>query len=149
MTDIREAHTQVEAVKIAMQQDKNGHVLKLSIHPSDTPESIMRDPVGTRYMVVLVRMDDEGNVVASQTDEEGRKAIKLAGTLCADENFQQWLIKVGEISDMTEVAASTWLRGYLRVTSRRELKTDAEARKRLQVVRDEFIAALNAGRHLR
>lgn len=149
MTDVREAHTQVEAVKIAMTQDKNGHILKLSIHPNDTPESIMRDPVGTRYMVVLVRMDDEGNVVASQSDEEGKKAVALAGTLCGDTNFQQWLIAVGEISDLTEVAASSWLRGYLGVTSRRELKDNAEARKKLGGLRDEFVAAMRNRTHLR
>lgn len=149
MTDVREAHTQFEAVKVAMNQDKNGHILKLAIHPNDTPEAIMRDPVGTRYMVVLVRMDDEGNVVASPSDEEGKKAVALAGTLCADQNFQQWLIAVGEIGDMTEVAASTWLRKTLGLTSRRELKDNADARKRLSGIRDEFIAAMRNRTHLR
>ena len=147
--DFGEISTKVEMVKLGMRHTKDGHVISFAINPHDTPQELMTDPLGQRYVAVLVRVDGNDIPVASQDNEEGRKAVTLAGTLCADENFQQWLIKVGEISDMTEVAASTWLRGYLRVTSRRELKTDAEARKRLQVVRDEFIAALNAGRHLR
>lgn len=145
MSEIRDIHTQVEAVKIAMTQDKNGHILKLAIHPSDTPESIMRDPVGTRYMVVLVRMDDEGRPVASEQDEEGAKAVKLAGTLCGDDKFQQWLGMSGEIADMTEQAASQWMRQYLGVTSRAELKTNRQARDKLRGLRDEFVSAIKSG----
>lgn len=140
MTDIREAHTQFEAVKIAMTQDKNGHILKLAIHPNDTPEDIMRDAVGSRYMVVLVRMDDQGQPVASQSTEDGIKAVRLAGTLCGDEDFQQWLVEQQEADEMSEVAASVALRRLLKVTSRKELKTDREARQRLLAIRDEFVA---------
>ncbi len=147
--DIKEMSTQFEAVKIAMTQDKNGHILKLAIHPNDTPEAIMRDAVGTRYMVVLVRMDDEGKPVASQQDEEGRKAIALAGTLCTDTNFQTWLVINGEINDGTEQAASVWLRQYLNVTSRKELKFDTVARKKLLGLRDQFVNDLRAGRLLK
>lgn len=140
MTDIREAHTQFEAVKIAMSQSKDGHILKLAIHPNDTPEDIMRDAVGSRYMVVLVRMDDQGQPVASQATEDGIRAVKLAGTLCGDEDFQQWLIEQREADEMSEVAASVALRRLLKVTSRKELKTDREARQRLLAIRDEFVA---------
>lgn len=145
MEDIRDVHTQFEGVKIAMTQDKNGHVLKLAIHPNDTPESIMRDPVGTRYMVVLVRLGEEGQPVASPQDEEGRKAVKLAGTLCGDEKFQQWLAYSGDIDDMTEDNASAWMRKYLNVTSRKELKTNREARSKLAALRDEFVIAMKSG----
>lgn len=140
MTDIREAHTQFEGVKIAMTQDKNGHILKMSIHPNDTPEDIMRDPVGTRYMVVLVRLNEQDQPVASQSNEDGRRAVALAGTLCSDEDFQGWLVSVNEAEELNEVAASVALRRMLHVTSRKELKTDREARQRLLAIRDEFVA---------
>lgn len=145
MADVRDVHSQVEAVKIAMTQDRNGHVLRLGIHPNDTPESIMRDPVGTRYMVVLVRLDDQGEPVASQVDEDGKKAVILAGTLCSDINFQSWLSRTGHIDDATEEAASVWLRKYLSITSRRELKTNSVARKALYDLRSEFIDGLRTG----
>ena len=141
--DVRQAHTQFEAVKIAMTQDRNGHVLKLSIHPSDTPESIMRDMVGTRYMVVLVRMDDEGKPVPAQSDEEGRRAVTLAGTLCGDSNFQEYMCITGEAQEYGEVPASIALRRLLGVTSRAELKTDSQARQKLLGIRDEFVHWLN------
>lgn len=140
MNDIREINTQFEGVKIAMTQDKNGHVLKMSIHPNDTPEDIMRDPVGTRYMVVLVRLNDQNEPVASQSTEDGIKAVRLAGTLCGDEDFQGWLVENNEAEELSEVAASVALRRMLHVTSRKELKTDREARNRLLAIRDEFAA---------
>lgn len=142
MEDIRDIHTQFEGVKVAMTQDKNGHILKLAIHPNDTPESIMRDPVGTRYMVVLVRLDDQGKPVAAPIDEEGKKAVMISGALCSDPNFQEWLVESGLADDMSEVAASTWLRKRLGITSRKELKTDKLARDRLTDVRSEFITWL-------
>jgi len=148
MQEVREVHTQFEAVKIAMTQDKNGHILKMAIHPNDTPESIMRDPVGTKYMVVLVRMNDEGEPVASQTDEDAKKAIQIAGILCTDEKFQQWLVQIGEADELSEMAATVALRRILKITSRKELKVDSAARQRLLGLRDEFVRDLKAGRLL-
>lgn len=141
-------HTQFEAVKVAMTQDKNGHLLKMAVHPNDTPESIMRDPVGTRYMVVLVRLNDEGEPVPSQVDEDGKRAVMLAGTLCTDEKFQQWLVKIGEADEYSEMAATVALRRILNITSRKELKTDSVARQRLLGLRDEFVRDLKAGKLL-
>lgn len=143
--DIRVIASKFEAVKIAMTQDKNGHVLKLSIHPNDTPEDIMRDLVGTRYMVALVRINDQDQPVASQATEEGIKAVKLAGTLCSDERFIDWLIYKGYIDDPTETAAAGWLRRYLRITSRKDLKEDRQARQGLLGIRDEFAQAVRSG----
>lgn len=148
MTDFEEMSSKFEAVKIAMNQDKNGHILKLSIHPNDTPEDIMRDPVGSRYLVVLVRMNDEGEPVASQSTEDGKKAVALAGALCGDENFQTWLVSTGDADEMSEMAATIALRKLLNITSRKELKVDAAARKRLLGIRDEFSHALRSGKLL-
>ena len=89
--DIREIEalsSRFEAVKIAMTQDKNGLVLKLSIHPNDAPEDMMRDPVGTRYLIVAVRIDDEDEPVASPSTREASMVVKIAGTLSRDERFQ-------------------------------------------------------------
>lgn len=139
--DIRDIASNFEAVKIAMTQDKNGHVLKLSIHPNDTPEDIMRDPVGTRYQVAVVRVNDHGEPVASPAAEEGIRAVKLAGTLCTDPDFQMWMSQQGYASEPTEQAATEGLRIYLGVVSRRELRTDPDARAALARLRDAFVAS--------
>jgi hypothetical protein len=51
--------SQFEAVKVAIKQDKTGYVLTLSIHPDEIPEEVMRDFVGARYQVVMVRLNGE------------------------------------------------------------------------------------------
>ena len=48
-----------EGVKVALKQDKTGYVLTLSIHPDDVPDEILRDFVGSRYQVVMVRLNSQ------------------------------------------------------------------------------------------
>ena len=48
---------QFEGVKVALKQDKTGYVLALSIHPDDVPTDLLRDFVGARYGVAMVRID--------------------------------------------------------------------------------------------
>ncbi len=140
-----EISTKVECVKIGMRHTKDGHIISFAINPHDTPQSLMTDPLGQRYLAVLVRLNDQDEPVASQEDEDGRKAVALAGTLCGDDKFQTWLAMINEINDATEEAASVWLRRELGVASRKELKNNLGARKKLAAIRDEFVAALRSG----
>jgi len=50
---------QFEAVKTALRQSKDGYSLTLVIHPDDIPDDLVKDFVGARYVVVMVRLDDE------------------------------------------------------------------------------------------
>ena len=49
-----------EAVKTSMIQDKNGTNIKLTIHPNDVPEQLHKDWVGSRYVVAMVKVNDDG-----------------------------------------------------------------------------------------
>ena len=49
-----------EAVKTSMMQDKNGTNIKLTIHPNDVPPELHKDWVGSRYMVVMVKVNEDG-----------------------------------------------------------------------------------------
>lgn len=143
--EIANLSSKFEAIKIAMTQDKNGHILKLSIHPNDTPEDIMRDPVGTRYLVVAVRIGDEGEALATPGQREGIMAVKMAGELARDSRFQNWLVQQ-ELSDViSEPAAADVIRTHSGVVSRSELKTNTQARRRFLALRDEFANDLRRG----
>ena len=50
---------QFETVKVALKQDATGFVLTLKIHPDEIPEELMRDFVGARYMIAMVRLNDD------------------------------------------------------------------------------------------
>ena len=49
-----------EAVKTSMMQDINGTNIKLTIHPNDVPQDLHKDWVGSRYMVVMVKLNEDG-----------------------------------------------------------------------------------------
>ena len=135
---------QFEAVKMSLKQDKNGYVLTLSMHPDEIPEDLLRDFVGSRYQVVMVRLNSDEMPMDRDREFEGDKSVRLAGLLCRDKEFWEFLHSENQIFDSTEAEATEWLRAYCSVSSRSELKTNAEARKLLDKVHREFQTWKNA-----
>lgn len=129
---------QFEAVKIAIKQDKTGYVLTLNMHPDDIPEDLLRDFVGSRYQVVMVRLNQNERPMDREVEFEGAKSIKIAGLLCRDPGFWKYLHEDNQILEAKEEEATSWLREYLGVTSRSELKTNKEARVRLDSLNKEY-----------
>lgn len=129
---------QFEALKMALKQTKDGYILTLSIHPDDTPIELLRDFVGARYQVVMVRLGDNEEPLDRQDAFGGEQAIRLAGILCRDEEFWEYLHDDLQIMDRNEKEASNWLRDAIGVISRAELKTNQEARANLAKVKKEF-----------
>lgn len=140
---LKDLTSRFEAVKVAMNQDKNGHILKLAVHPSDTPEDIMRDLVGTRYLVVLVRLGEDDQPVPAKSAKDGANIVKMAGMLCADTRFQTWLHQNELAEDISEDAAVNAVRDHCGVKSRSELRLNLDGQRRFLALRDEF------GDHLR
>jgi len=70
--------SQFEAVKVAIKQDKTGYVLTLSIHPDEIPDEVLRDFVGARYQVVMVRLNGEEKPMDREKDLP-KDLVQLAG----------------------------------------------------------------------
>jgi len=130
---------QFEGVKVALKQDKTGYVLTLCMHPDEIPEELLRDFVGARYQVVMVRLSGDETPM-DRKEFDGTKAIRVAGLLCRDHNFWEWLHEDTQIIEATEKEATDWLRDYLGVTSRSELKDNPPARERLEKLHKDFNA---------
>jgi hypothetical protein len=130
---------QFEAVKIAMKQDKTGIILTLNIHPDDLPTDLMRDFVGARYQVVMVRLNDE-NKPMSRDVEYHRDPVRTAGILCRDKQFAQYLHDKEEIFEAKEADVIEWLKGKLDIESRTELKEDQQKSKKFWAINEEFQA---------
>ena len=128
-------HPNFEAVKVALKQDRTGYILTLNIHPDDLDERILRDFVGSRYMVVMARIDENQQPL---NRGEFVDPVKLAGILCKSKDFQLFLQDMGELFDITEKDAAEWLRQQLKITSRSELKENIEAARRLLQINEEF-----------
>ena len=128
---------QFEAVKIAMKQDRSGIILTLNIHPDELPTDLMRDFVGARYQVVMVRLNDE-NRPMSRDQEYSRDPVRTAGILCRDKQFAQYLFEKDQIFEKNEADVVTWLKMELDIESRSELKEELQKAKKFWAIYEEY-----------
>jgi len=131
--------SQFEAVKVSIKQDNTGYVLTLRIHPDELPEVIMRDFVGSRYVAVLVRINDEERPM-NREDELGRDMFRFSGMLCRDPNFWEFLADAGEIFDKSEKEATQWISSRLKVKSRSDIQKSQTAIDQMMRIKQEFNA---------
>ena len=134
---------QFEGIKTAFRQSKDGYTLSLAIHPDDIPADLMKDFVGSRYMVVMVRLADDDTPMVREDAFPGDAAVKAAGILCRDPEFWEWLFQKEQIFEKTEAAAKEFLYGYIGIETRKELKTDASARDLFNQIKKTFDAWRN------
>jgi hypothetical protein len=129
---------QFECKKVALKQDKNGYMLTVLIHPDDVPEPLLRDFVGSDYQAVLVRLDNQSQPMNREDEFAGDRAIRIAGLLCRDPNFWEYLFSKSEISTKDYESATQWLRFYLELESRSQLKSNTEAQNKLDILHRDF-----------
>jgi hypothetical protein len=120
-----------------MKQDNSGYVLTLRIHPDEVPEEILRDFVGARYMTVLVRLTEEERPMNREA-ELGRDMVRVAGMLCRDPMFWEFLDESSAIFDKSEAEATDWMQTYLRVDSRSDIAKNKQAIDKLIGMKTEF-----------
>ena len=131
---------QFEGIKTGLKQSKDGYVLTMAVHPDDLPDDLMRDFVGSRYVVVMVRLGDDEKPMNRDNEFPGDHAVKMAGILCRDSEFWEWLHQKDLLKTKNEKACSTWLTYYLGIESRKELKTDEGARDLFNRLKASFEA---------
>ena len=134
---------QFEAVKIALKQDKTGYILTLNMHPDEVPVELLRDFVGSRYQVVMVRLADD-NRPMNRDAEYARDPVRTAGILCRDKDFASYLYSVGQIPESTEAQVIEWLKQELGIQSRKELKESPEKARHLYQIKQEYELWKNA-----
>lgn len=146
MTEWAERHTiQFECVKVAMSQDRNGHILKLAIHPNDLPKDLVLDPLGARYVAVLARLNDQDEILQPREKTEGERAVASAGLLCDNPRFIGWLFDRGLSGGRTSLDAEDAVRAHCAVKSRAELAHNEDARRKFVELRTEFDRAVKRG----
>lgn len=131
---------QFEGIKTGLRQSKDGYLLSIAIHPDDINDALMRDFVGSRYMVVMVRLGDDDQPMVRDNSFPGDTAVKMAGLVCRDPEFWEWLFQKQMIFEKTESAAKEFLYGYIGIETRKELKTDASARDLFNQLKKTFDA---------
>lgn len=120
---------QFEAQKVALKQDRTGFVLTLSLHPDEAPEELLRDFVGSRYMVVMVRIQDD------ETPTPYKNRVSKAGMLCKSLDFQIW------IGATSEIDAAGLLCKRCGINSRSELNGNKTAQQEFDAMLKEYESA--------
>lgn len=131
-----------EAVKIAMNQTKDGYKLVLAVHPNEVPEELLRSFVGARYMIAAVELDHNDQIRPLQRREplsDGEEDVRYAGQLCREPAFQRWMFRRGHCSKPDEEHAAAGLRVLLGIDSRSELKHNPEKRKILHDIIEAYM----------
>ena len=117
---------------MALKQDATGYVLTLKVHPDEIPDELMRDFVGTRYVIVAARLnDDETPVIVSNR-------VTRAGMLCRDVRFWKWLNAGDYESNHDEQSATSWLHDRCGIDSRTELNGNKIAQIKFDKIVKEF-----------
>ena len=155
--EIRDAAVHFEAVKTSMSQSKQGTILRLALHPNEVPPSLHTDWVGSRYMVAMVRLDDNEQPILNEYGNYGEnnppvnktdRLIASAGMLCRNDQFAEFLHERGYMEDTAYIESAfgereqvcvDTIRGLLGIQSRSELRTNSQARDQFQSLSDEFI----------
>ena len=126
-----------EGKKVALKQTKDGYAMTLAIHPDEIPDELLKDFVGARYMVVMVRLNDQEEPL-DRREYAGAQMVKLAGMLCRDKDFWEYLHEGGQLFEVNELACVEWLTGYLNVNSRADIKGNKLAQDELKELYTEY-----------
>ena len=135
-----ESTIQFEGIKAGLKQSKDGYVLTLAVHPDEIPDDLVRDFIGSRYVVVMVRLDQNEQPMNRGNEFPGDHAVKMAGIMCRDPDFWEWLHAKEWLMEKNERACTEWLISYLNIESRKELKTDQDARELFAKLKSSFDA---------
>lgn len=122
-----------ESVKMALKQDATGFVLTLRIHPDQIPENLLRDFVGSRYVVAMVRVNDDEEPVHYNISRSNR-----AGMLCKNPVFQQFLVSAGHTEIASHNAALDAIYETCGITSRSELNGNKVAQEAFDNLVEEY-----------
>lgn len=112
-------------------------VLTLRVHPDELCSRVIRDFVGARYQVVMVRLNDVDKPM-SRDSEYSRDPVRTAGILCRDKQFAQYLFDKEEIFEKKEADVIEWLKGEVDIESRTELKEDQQKARKFWAIYEEY-----------
>lgn len=122
---------QFEALKVALKQDATGYVLTVKIHPDEIPEELLRDFVGARYMMAMVRINDD------ETPMPIKNRVQKAGMLCRNVYFQKYCKDNFNVPE-SENGATKALYEVCGISSRTELNGNKDAKEAFDQLVAEF-----------
>lgn len=140
--DIKTSAFKFEAVKMRMGQDKDGHTITLRLHPHEVDSgdlaSLLADHVGSRYMIGMVRIEDDGTPAQPRKKTDAERMVTSAAMLRRDPEFQRYMHEVRGAEDLSEDAVGEAMYLILGVASLADIKAKQDAQERFMTLRNEF-----------
>lgn len=132
-------YPQIECKKHAYRQTQDGIVISFVLHPDDVSADLASAPLGTRYMAVLVELNDNETAKPPQN----HKLAFQASILCQEPLFRQYLWK--KFRPELETAlddneAAQLVRELCCVDSRAEFDQSPEAASRWRTLKGDYEA---------
>jgi hypothetical protein len=87
----------------------------------------------------MVRLNNEERPM-NRDQEHSNDGVRTAGMLCRDAQFHKFLYDGGHIFISNEEEATNWMKEYLDINSRTEIKDSARAQEKLRGITQEFSA---------
>jgi hypothetical protein len=87
----------------------------------------------------MVRLNNEERPM-NREQEHSNDGVRTAGILSRDPQFHKFLYDGGHIFIANEEEATSWLKEYLEINSRTEIKDSARAQEKLRGITQEFSA---------
>jgi len=126
-----------EAIKISMNDTDDGLVLKMAVHPDDAPEQLIKEFNGSRYMVAMVKINDDETPEIDFLDNEIKRLKSSCGALCRNRKFQEYVLMETTL-DVNEENTVCILKKKLNIKSRAEFSTNKTARDQFIQMREDF-----------
>ena len=130
----------MEVKKDGMRQTQEGiWKLTLTVHPEDMPIEIMTAPMGTRYGIAMVAINDDEtttNLESNPEKSEGAKMVTRSVMLCNDPEFLKYIDNKTGFNPA--VGAPYCLYDILNITSRAELKDNLDAQVKFESLEENF-----------
>ena len=136
--NIRENSYKFECMFQSLRKTKEHISLTIAIHPNDVPRDLLADPIGARYMAVLVRVGDDEEIIPPPIQAAANRLVQSAGMLCREEKFQQWLVDSGCGDEISEESASKYLRRLLGINSRRQIAEEDHVARHFSQIRNIY-----------
>lgn len=132
----RDNAIQVEIVKVAMTQDKNGYIMRIALHPSDDIAPLISAPVGARFVAAFVEVDEHQQPVVRK---KSSPQVMQAGMLVQQQPFRDWMHASNYASGTDEGSCLAGLYNLLGITSRSQLADNEDARNKWDRIYKEFV----------
>jgi hypothetical protein len=131
---------QIECKKHGYRQTGDGGVISFVLHPNDIPAELAAAALGTRYMLVLVEINDN----ETARPPKPPSLTQQAAILCGDPRFRKFLEEkyqhLSTGADPGDFDAPSMVREICGVDSRAEFDSDPHAGQRWRQLNAGFEA---------